>query len=304
MPLLPGIRFPPIYTSLPVPRTSRFLPDDYDATLPVSVIAGQALYPVLTVAGLRAAGVRVRLIAFEGETREDLYDSFPDSERVMLKVGQLGHMLKAIRDFGSGYAMMVGQITPRRLFKGLHPDAKALLLMAKLKEKNAETIFGAISDEVEKGGARMIDARAFLDDHIADPGMMTKGRFPEDRETLAHGIRIARGSAALDIGQSVVVRKGTVIAAEAFEGTDAMLRRAGELRTDGLVFVKTTKPQQDFRFDVPVFGMRTLEAMRAAGIRVAALEAGSVLVLEKAKVIATAEAGGIALYGWGEGDAE
>ena len=126
---------------------------------------------------------------------------------------------------------------------------------------------------------------------------MTGGRVRLVEEDVAHGIEIAREVARLDIGQGVVVRKGTVVAVEAFEGTDEMLRRAGGFKTDGLIFVKTVKPRQDFRFDVPVFGRRTLEVMREAGIETAVLEADSTLVLEKESVLAQARAWGIQLLG-------
>lgn len=277
---------------------SRFLPENFDESRPIAVIAGKNQYPALVVERLRERGIPARLIAFDGETQPELYASFPDNERTTIKIGQLGHMLKAIEKFKAGYAMMVGQITPKRLFKGLHPDVKAVTILAKLKERNAETIFGAIASEIEKIGVTQLDARAFLDDQLAEPGNMTgKGKAPEP-EALEHGIRIAKEVARLDIGQGVVVSEGTVIAVEAFEGTDAMLRRAGEMESRAPIFVKTVKPAQDYRFDVPVFGMTTLETMQAAGIKHAALEAGNVLVLDKERVLAEARRSKITLWGY------
>ena len=127
---------------------------------------------------------------------------------------------------------------------------------------------------------------------------MTGGRFPIDQEYLDHGIHLAKESARLDIGQGCVVRKGTVLAVEAFEGTDEMLKRAGGLKADETLFVKTVKARQDFRFDVPCFGMRTLETMHAAGLRAAALQAQGVLILDKAAVIEKARSWKIALLGF------
>ncbi len=277
---------------------SRFLPESFDSTRPIAVIAGKEIYPKLTLESIRGQGLAARLIAFEGETRQDVIESFPEGESVVIKVGQLGHMLAAIRKFEAGYAMMVGQVTPRRLFKGLHPDTKAVLLLARLKEKNAESIFGAVSDEIEKLGVEMLDARSFLDHELADKGVMTGGEPKVKEEDIEHGIKIARGSAQLHIGQGVVVRKGTVIAVEAFEGTDVMLRRAGSFKTDQMIFVKSSKAEQDFRFDVPVFGMRTLEVMRETGIKVACLEAGGTLILEKQKVVQEARNWGLQLIGY------
>ncbi|HUG09883.1 MAG TPA: UDP-2,3-diacylglucosamine diphosphatase LpxI [Opitutaceae bacterium] len=277
---------------------SRFLPADYDARRPVALIAGQGDYPIRVATAMRTAGVPVRLIAFDEETRAELVESFPESERRTILVGQLGHMLSAMKDFDAGYALMAGQITPKRLFKGLHPDWKAAKILFSLKLRNAETIFGAIAKEIADIDIHLLDARAFLDSDLATEGSMTGDRLPVPQEFLEHGIRIAKEVARLDIGQGVVVRKGTVVAVEAFEGTDAMLRRAGEFKTDNMIFVKAVKPAQDFRFDVPVFGLRTLETMREAGIACAALEAGNTIMLDREKLLGQARSWGIHLHGF------
>ena len=170
--------------------------------------------------------------------------------------------------------------------------------MFSLKHRNAETIFGAIAKEIEALDVNLLDARAFLDDQLATSGCMTARKFPIEREYVDHGIQIARECARLDIGQGCVVRQGTVLAVEAFEGTDEMLRRAGAFKTDGALFVKTVKARQDWRFDVPCFGQRTLESMRAAGVASAALETGQVIILEKPAVLAQARAWGLNLFGF------
>ncbi len=277
---------------------SSFLPANFDARRPVALIAGQGLYPTLVAAAVRRAGVPLTLVAFEEETPPDLVASFADADRRTLLVGQVGKMLKALKDFGAGYAIMAGQITPRRLFKGLHPDLKATKILLSLKRRNAETIFGAIAGEIEALGVTLLDARAFLDDQLATAGPMTGKSFPIDRDYVDHGIHIAREAARLDIGQGCVVRKGTVLAVEAFEGTDEMLRRAGTFKTDEALFVKTVKARQDFRFDVPCFGLRTLEAMREAKLAAAALEAGKVIILDKPAVVTQAKSWGIHLLGF------
>jgi len=284
---------------------SAFLPADFDPRRPVGLIAGQGRYPALVAEQIRRAGGTVRLISFAEETAPELVATFTDAERRELRVGQLGRMLRTLEEFEAGYALMAGQITPRRLFRGLHPDLKAARLLFSLKERNAETIFGAIAREIEALGIHLLDARSFIDDHLATPGCMTGGRFPIEEDHLRHGIRIARECARLDIGQGCVVRRGTVLAVEAFEGTDAMIRRAGEFRSDHALFVKTVKPAQDYRFDVPVFGLRTIESLRDAGIRAATLEAGKVIILDKPAVLAQARADGIALFGYtGDGEAD
>lgn len=277
---------------------SAFLPSPFDPQRPVALIAGQGRYPVLTARAIRAAGIPLRLIAFEEETPPELYASFAEGDRRRILVGQLGKMLKALQEFGAGYALMAGQITPRRLFRGLHPDLKATRILFSLKRRNAETIFGAIAAEIAQLGITLLDARSFIDAHLATPGSMTGGRFSIEPSYLEHGIQIARECARLDIGQGCVVRKGTVLAVEAFEGTDEMLRRAGEFKTDQAFFVKTVKAQQDYRFDVPCFGLRTLEVMREAGIRAAVLEAERVILLDKPAVLEQARSWGIHLLGF------
>jgi DUF1009 family protein len=277
---------------------SAYLPPGFAPDRPIALIAGRGRYPALTASAIRRAGVPLRLVAIDDETDGALLGAFPESERVSINAGQIGRMLSALKDFGAGYALMAGQVKPKRLFHGLSPDLKAAQILLTLRRRNAETIFGAISREIEKIGVTLLDARAFLDDQLAETGTMTGGKFPVEREYLEHGIHIAREIARLDIGQGCVVRKGTVLAVEAFEGTDEMLRRAGGFKADGMLFVKTAKAGQDFRFDVPVFGLRTLELMHAGGIAAAALPAGSLIVLEKPAVVAQARAWNIALLGF------
>lgn len=279
-------------------QLSTYLPPHFDARRPLALIAGQGVYPQLVAKAVRAAGVSVKLIAFEEETRPELISAFEAGDVRLLKVGQLGAMLKALRDFDAGYALMAGQIAPRRLFQGLHPDLKATRLLWSLKRRNAETIFGGIAREIEALGITLLDARAFIDEQVAAAGCLTARRFPIEQDYVDHGVTIARECARLDIGQGCVVRKGTVLAVEAFEGTDEMLRRAGAFKTDGALFVKTVKPRQDWRFDVPCFGLRTLEIMREARLAAAALEAGKVIILEQPAVLAQARAWGIDLLGF------
>ena len=282
---------------MPTPL-SAYLPETFDSKLPLALIAGQGIYPVLVARAVRAAGIPIRLIAFEGETDPDFVATFPETDRHSVHVGQVGKTLRLLEKFGAGFALMAGQVTPRRLFDGLRPDLKAAQLLLSLKRRNAETIFGAVAKEIEALGIRLLDARAFLDDQLATPGCMTGDRFPIDQEYLDHGVHIARECTRLDIGQGCVVRKGTVLAVEAFEGTDEMLRRAGGLKADEALFVKTVKARQDFRFDVPCFGLRTLQTMHESGLRAAALESGGVILLDKPAVLEKARAWKISLLGF------
>ncbi len=273
------------------------LPPTFDPRRPVALIAGQGRYPELVAESIRAAGVPLRLIAVEDETAPELQATFSESDRALVKVGQIGALLKALKRFEAGYAFMAGQVSPRRLFSGLHPDLKAIAILATLKRRNAETIFGAIAREIEAIGVHLLDARAFIHAHLAGSGVMTRKKFPIQRDYLDHGLHIARECARLDIGQGCVVRKGTVLAVEAYEGTDEMIRRAGTLKTDEALYVKTVKARQDYRFDVPCFGLKTLDALDAAQIRAAALMSGRVILIDKPAVIARADQLGISLLG-------
>jgi len=277
---------------------SRFLPEDFDASRPLALIAGQGNYPVLLAQRARNAGIQIRLIELGGETSPELIESFSESERSAVKVGQVGKLLKELKKFGAGYAVMAGQVTPGKLFKGLHPDLKAIRMLAGLDRKNAETIFGAIGDEIEKAGVQLLDARIFMDEDLAEAGVIVKGKEKIEPEHLAHGIEIARENARLDVGQGVVVSRGTVLAVEAFEGTNAMLERAGEFGAKNCLFVKLGKPKQDKRFDVPVFGLQTLKTLNEANIKNVALESGSVLLLNKGEVIKEAKTLGIGIIGF------
>ncbi len=278
-------------------RLSAFLPPDFDPRRPVALIAGQGRYPELVAESVRAAGVPLKLVAMEEETAPELMDAFAEADRVLLKVGQIGAMLKALKRFEAGYVIMAGRVTPRRLFSGLHPDLKAITILATLKRRNAETIFGAVAREIEDIGVRLLDARSFIDAHLATPGQMTKKKLGIERDYIEHGLHIARECARLDIGQGCVVRKGTVLAVEASEGTDEMIRRAGTLKADECLYVKTVKARQDYRFDVPCFGLKTLESLDTANIRAAVLEAGRVILIDKPQVLARADQLGIAIQG-------
>lgn len=277
---------------------SKFLPTDFDKSAKIAILAGKGAYPSLVKDRLDAAGIPNALMAFEGETAPELWERFDDSQRACANVGQLGHLLKNLKKVGARYAIMAGQITPRKLFKGMKPDLKAILVLATLKRKNAETIFGAIADQLQKIGVDMLDARAFLDDSLAPKGFFCgadmKNILPEHIE---HAMHIARECARLDIGQGCVVSRGTVLAVEAFEGTDAMLERAATFGAKDCIFAKTVKPNQDYRFDVPVIGERTMRKLAAADIKNVVVEADKVIVLEKDKVKKLAEENGIRILG-------
>ncbi len=281
---------------------SRFLPDDFGPGRTVAIIAGKGRYPALLAESARARGADIVLVAFEDETDPALLGSFPPSRSRSVAVGKLGALLEALTDLGAAGAVMAGQITPRKLFSGMIPDLKLIALMARLKRRNAETIFGAVSAEIESVGVRMLDARVFLDDHLASAGCMTGRSFGADADEVEFGVRMAREMARLDVGQSVVTARGTVIAVEAFEGTDNMLRRCSATGGKEMLLVKTSKHGQDWRFDVPCFGLKTLESMAEGKVMRATLETDGVLMLDRPAVIARAKELGIELHGFPAAD--
>ena len=277
---------------------SQFLPKNFDPNRVLVLIAGQGSYPLILAKKAIASGVAVRLIELGGETSEELVNQFSLENRASVKVGQVGKLIKELTKFQANYAVMAGQVTPGKLFRGMHPDLKAIRMLSKLKRKNAETIFGAIGDEIENAGVRLLDARIYMDDELANLGVMVKGKEKIKTEFSLHGIEIAKENARLDVGQGVVVSQGTVLAVEAFEGTNSMLLRAGSFKAKNCLFIKISKPNQDYRFDVPVFGLKTLDSLKDAGIGNAILESGSVIMLEKDTVLEKAKKLGIGISGF------
>jgi len=261
----------------------------------LGIIAGNGRYPILLAEAARARGVkRIAVAGFSGETApevEKLADNF-----TKLRVGQLGGLCKYFRDQKITQAIMAGQIAPGNLFDFL-PDLKAALLLARLKERNAESIFAAIADELLKSGVTLLPATTFLEDALPEPGHIAGPKLSgKQLEDIAFGFKIAKEVSRMDIGQSIVVKKGTVLAVEAFEGTDAAMERGGRLGKGDVTLVKVSKPNQDFRFDVPVIGTRTLDKARESKVKVIACEARRTLLLDRKLVLEQAERDGISLY--------
>lgn len=263
---------------------------------PLAIIAGNNRYPFLLAEAARKEGVgSIRVIAFENETDPALARLV--DEMVWLRVGQLGKMLKQLTAWGVRRAIMAGQIAPKNLFD-LRPDFRALFILAKLKERNAETLFGAIGDEMAGIGVTLLPAATYLEHLLAPAGHIAGPKPGRSASADAEfGLRIAKESSRLDIGQSVVVKKGTVLAVEAFEGTDDCVRRGGSLGKGGATLCKVSKPKQDLRFDVPVIGTRTLETCAEAGVTTIVVEAGKTLLLDREAVLALAVAKKITLLG-------
>ncbi len=263
----------------------------------IGVIAGNGIYPDTFVRAAKKRGVKLVVAAFKGETNNEL-EKKVDALK-WFRVGQLGGVIKFFRKQGASEAIMVGQIAPRNLFD-LWPDLRTLKVLHGVKERNAESLFGAIADELEKDGITLIPATTFLDDQMAGEGHLFGPQLKErDWDDVRFGQRIVKETSALDIGQSIVVRRGTVLAVEAFEGTDECIKRGGELGngTD-VTLVKVSKPNQDMRFDVPVIGPKTIDSCREAGVGTIAVEAGKTLFLGLEEIEAKCVKGKITVVGF------
>jgi DUF1009 family protein len=262
----------------------------------LAIIAGNGTYPLAMARAARSAGVRrIVAAAFRNETSTALADLVDQIE--WMRVGQLGHLLSFLKESGARHAIMSGQIHPKNLFD-LRPDAKAIILLARLGQRHAESIFSAIADEIAKAGVELLPATTFMQDHLADEGQIAGPKLSRrEAEDLRYGFAIAKEISRLDIGQTVVVKSGTVLAVEGFEGTDEAIKRGGLLGKKDAVMVKVAKPNQDFRFDVPVIGPRTVETAHQARIRVVGVEAGKTLLLERPLLAELAAAHRITICG-------
>jgi len=261
----------------------------------LGIIAGNRKFPQIFAQEARRSGVkRLVVVAFEGETD-------PAIEKIVdvvewMKLGQLGKLVEAFQKHQARDIVMVGQIAPKNLFSNIRLDLRMTMLLARLKRRNAETIFGAVGEELAKDGLKLVPHAEFLKRLIPGPGVLTKRKpSSEEREDFEFGVKIGKAVAALDIGQVVVVKRGTVLAVEGFEGTDAALKRGGELGQGESVAVKVTKPGQDMRFDIPCIGVSTIESLQAAKISALAIEAGHTLLLEMDVLLELANKAGIAI---------
>jgi UDP-2,3-diacylglucosamine hydrolase len=255
----------------------------------LGLIAGNRQFPQIFAQEARRAGVeRLVAVAFEGETEPNIASHVDHVE--WMKLGQLNKLIDAFKTNDVQDVVMVGQIAPKNLFANIRLDFRMTVLLARLKKRNAETIFGAIGEELAKDGLRLVPHAQFLERLIPKPGILTKRKpSTEEREDFQFGMKIAKSIALLDIGQTVIVKRGTVLAVEAFEGTDAALARGGQLGQGDSVAVKVTKPNQDMRFDIPCIGCTTIETLHKSGISALGIEAGRTLLLEKDKLLELAD---------------
>ena len=246
----------------------------------LGIIAGNGVYPRLLADSARKARVKkIVAAAFTGETDPALAQHVDLLE--WMRVGQLNRLLKFFRAHDIHHAIMAGQIAPKNLFD-LRPDWKALMLLGKLKLRNAESIFAAVAEELASVDVDVLPATTFLEDSLAPLGLIAGRKLSRhEQDDVDLGWKIAKEIARLDIGQAIIVKNGTVVAVEALEGTNDAIRRGGALAREGAIIVKVAKPEQDMRFDVPVIGVETIRICAEARVRVIAVEAGKTLLLER-----------------------
>ena len=260
------------------------------------LIAGNGQFPFLVVEGARKQGASLAIAAIKEETDKRIDEVADDVQWV--GIGQLGKMISYFKSRGVTKAIMAGQVKHVQIFSGSLPDVRMLKMLWNLPRRNTDALIGGVADELAGEGIELIDSTYFLQDHLAGQGVLTK-RKPSDIElgNVEYGLHIADEIARLDLGQTIVVRAKACVAIEAMEGTDATIRRAGELAKGKLTVVKVAKPDQDMRFDVPVVGVPTIETMISAGATCLSITAGKTLIFDREKMITLADKNSIAVIG-------
>jgi DUF1009 family protein len=260
------------------------------------LIAGNGKFPFLVVKGARRAGASLSVVAIKEETDREIEKI---ADRVLwVSIGQLGKMISFFRREGVEKAIMAGQVKHVQIFSGALPDLRMLKMLLGLKQRNTDSLIGAIAAELKKDNIELIDSTFFVQDQLAPEAVLTK-RKPDKTElgNIEYGVQIANEIARLDLGQTIVVRAKACVAIEAMEGTDAVISRAGDLARGKLTVVKVAKPNQDMRFDVPVVGVPTVETMIAAGASCLCVTAGKTLVFDREEMISLADKHKISVIG-------
>jgi UDP-2,3-diacylglucosamine hydrolase len=269
----------------------------------IGLIAGNGTFPFLVLDAARRLGHDVTIVAVQEEASPDLNAAAarePRADIVWLSLGQLSKCIETLRAAGATHAVMAGQVKHVKIFSSILPDRLLLSALLRLRSKNTDALISAVADVMREHGVELLDSTAFLTPLLARPGRIASRPLtgPEESD-LAFGYTMADAIAGLDIGQTVVVKDAAVVAVEAMEGTDAVIARAGRLAGPGTRVVKVAKPTQDMRFDVPVVGVPTVQAMRDAGATVLSVDAGKTLVFDLQELIRAADAAGIAVVGRG-----
>jgi len=271
----------------------------------LGLIAGNGRFPLLVLDAARARGLDVVVAAIQEET-------FPEIEQHgaaavhWMSLGELSKLIDTFKREGVTRAIMAGQVKHKQIFSSIKPDWRLAKLILSLTTRNTDSLIGAVAKVLADEGITLLDSTSFLEPLLARAGLLTK-RAPgdEERKNIEYGRAVARHLAQYDIGQTVVIAESACVAVEAMEGTDATLQRAGEIMrglegtastlSRALTAVKVAKPNQDMRFDVPVIGLSTIEAMRAAGATCLAIDAGKCLLLDGERIAEAADAAGITI---------
>ncbi len=260
------------------------------------LIAGNGQFPILVVDGAKRAGADLFVIAIKEETDPKI-EQIADNV-LWVNIGQLGKMISFFKSNGVKQAIMAGQVKHVQIFSGALPDARMLKMLWNLPKRNTDALIGGVASEMAKDGIELIDSTHFIKDQLAQSGVLTK-RKPSDieQENVDYGLNIANEIARLDLGQTIVVRAKACVAIEAMEGTDATIKRAGELANGKLTVIKVAKPDQDMRFDVPVIGVPTVEMMIQAGATCLSVTAGKTLIFDREAVLQLADQNKIVIVG-------
>jgi DUF1009 family protein len=267
----------------------------------LGLIAGNGRFPFLVLEAARAAGHDVTVVAAKEETFPELTEAAKrtGSEIHWVSLGQLGTCISLLKKAGVSHAVMAGQVKHTKIFSlGITPDWTMAKVLGKLMSRNTDGVIGAVAGVLRENGIELMDSTALLTPLLASPGVLTtRAPTEEEQKDLAFGYRIADQIAGLDVGQTVAVKHQAVVAVEAMEGTDEVIARAGHLAGPGVAIIKVAKPKQDMRFDVPVIGFATIQAMRVAGAAVLSIDAGKTLVLDREAVLASANEAKITIVG-------
>jgi DUF1009 family protein len=263
----------------------------------LGLIAGNGTLPLLVSEGARKEGYRLAAVGHIGETRKDLKRRVDVLKWVA--IGQLEEIVRFLKEENARKVILAGAVSKTHFFSRLRPDARALKVLSRLRDRKDDAILRAVAEEIETEGMEVVSPVPFLAEHLAWAGCWTE-RKPTEREQkdIAFGLELARQMGALDVGQSVVVKDGIILAVEAIEGTDAAIRRGGKLGRGDVTVVKICKPNQDQRVDLPVIGPSTVRWLKKAGGGLLAVEAGKTIVLKKETVLAEAERNRLCLIGF------
>jgi UDP-2,3-diacylglucosamine hydrolase len=263
---------------------------------PIGLIAGGGQFPLLFAQAAQKQGRPVIAICHHSET--DPHLDHLSAASCWVKLGQLGKIIRFFHEHGVQETVFCGTITKTRMFRDIFPDLKGLSLWNKIDSRLDDAILRAVAASLEEEGISVLASTCYLEDLLFPKGILGRKKpNAEHRADIRLGWKIAREIGRLDVGQCVVVRSGAVLAVEAIEGTDATIRRGGELAGSGAVVVKLKKPGQDFRFDLPATGTQTIETLAAVKGAVLAVEAGQSLIFDQEAMIAAADRAGIVLIG-------